>query len=304
MRQWRSLDPERPSSPEWERLAANTKKTWGSALDAIERKWGDAPLSVFNDPRMKAKVVEWRDSRSTTPRAADIGVTVLHALLKFGVLHGKVFVNVADGIPALYRPGARADIIWTEREVSDFCTLAVRTKRQAAADALRLAVNTGLRREDLVTLTLSQVSEFAILKEAKKRSRGRRHFARVVRLPELDAVLAELQTRKRHDGVHTVLVDDQGGPWTPDRLTKAIGAIRDELGIVHVDEETGEVKKKHLHDARGTFATKLIATGRYSDVEVAEIMGWSPHEVARIRHMYVDQSATIVALGRRIGQDV
>lgn len=40
IRKWRSCDPNRPSSPEWERLSANTKETWGSALDRIEEKWG------------------------------------------------------------------------------------------------------------------------------------------------------------------------------------------------------------------------------------------------------------------------
>lgn len=43
IRQWRSCDPKRLSSPEWERLAPNTKKTWGSALDTIEAKWAIRP---------------------------------------------------------------------------------------------------------------------------------------------------------------------------------------------------------------------------------------------------------------------
>src|SRR5438093_10067737 len=39
IRQWRSENPDRPSSPEWHALAANTKKTWGSQLNLIEAKW-------------------------------------------------------------------------------------------------------------------------------------------------------------------------------------------------------------------------------------------------------------------------
>lgn len=58
IRQWRSADPSRPSSPEWERLSPNTKKTWGSALDRIEEKWGDVPIAVFNDKRMIQKVID------------------------------------------------------------------------------------------------------------------------------------------------------------------------------------------------------------------------------------------------------
>lgn len=302
IRQWRSLDAERPSSPEWERLAPNTKKTWGSALDLIERKWGEVPLEVFNNPRMKPMVVKWRDSRSSTPRAADMGLTVLHALLKFGVLHGKVTLNVAADIPKLYRDGTRAEIIWTDEEVSAFCDHADRTGRSVVADALRLAVTTGFRREDLITVTWSHVSEVAILMKAKKRSRGQRFLAKAIRIPELNSVLVKLETRPRQPGVETLLVDEKGRSWTADRLTKAVGAIRDELGLVHVDPETGETKKKHLHDARGTYATKLIATRQLTNVQIAEAMGWSPQQVAKIKSMYVDPTVTIVALGERVNR--
>lgn len=304
IRAWRSHDPNRPSSPEWDRLAKNTKKTWSSALDRIEDKWGGVPLSIFNDPRMKAKVVQWRDSRAETPRAADIGVTVLKALLKFGMLRGKVLINVAADIPNLYRGGDRAEIIWTDDELARFALKAAEMNLRAASDGLRLATMTGLRREDLVTLTWSQVGDFAISKKALKRSAGRRRRAIIVRIPELNSLIDELVSRPRREGVNTVLVDEDGAAWSPDRLTKAVNRVRDQLSIVHVDEETGARRKKHLHDARGTFATKLMQVGDITDQEVADMMGWSPHEVSRIRSVYVDQTAVLVALGERISRSV
>lgn len=304
IRAWRSLHPDHPSSPEWDRLAPNTKKVWGSYLDRIEEKWGSVPLSVFNDPRMKAKVVAWRDSRAFNPRAADIGVTVLSALLKFGTLRGMVITNVAAGIPALYRGGDRAEIIWTQDELLRFREQAMASNMRAASDGLRLAALTGLRRDDLVTLTWLQVGEFAIGKKALKRSRGRRRYATIPRIPELDELLNELSTRPRALGVETVLVDDNGAAWTPDRLTKAVGKVRDLLGITHIDEDTGVARKKHLHDARGTFATKLMIGPNLTDQEIADIMGWSPEEVLRIRRVYVDQTAVVVALGERIKRAV
>ena len=33
-------------SPEWAKLSDGTRKTWGSALNAIEARWGATPLSV------------------------------------------------------------------------------------------------------------------------------------------------------------------------------------------------------------------------------------------------------------------
>lgn len=91
IREWRR-------SAEWERLAATTRKTWGSQLDVVEQKWGETPLAFWNDPRMVAKVVAWRDSRADTPRAADIGVTVLRTLLEFARLRGRLTMNAAQNI--------------------------------------------------------------------------------------------------------------------------------------------------------------------------------------------------------------
>ena len=153
-----------------------------------------------------------------------------------------------------------------------------------------------------VTLTWDHISQFAILKKAKKRSRGRRRFATVVRVPKLDAVLGELRLRKRRENVRTVLVDGTGAPWTPDRLTKAVGRIRDELNIAYVDRETGARRKKHLHDARGTYATQLMMATDLTDAEIASMMGWTPDETSRIRHVYVDQTKAIVALAERISR--
>jgi integrase len=285
-------------------LSENTKKTWGSALSRIEEKWGDLPIAVFNDPRMKAKVVAWRDSRRETPRAADIGITVLQALLRFGALRGKVHINVASGVPALYRGGDRAEIIWTEADLAAFTAKATELGMAAAADGLMLAAATGLRREDLVTLTEAQVAEFAIVKRARKSSRGRRRFATIPRIPELDELLDKLKSRPRGPGVLTVLVDNDGCSWTPDRLTKAIGKVRDALGIVHVDPESPIVRKKHLHDARGTYATRLMLQTDLSDIEIADIMAWSQNEIGRIRKVYVDQDAKVVAIGERIARGV
>ena len=205
IRKWRSQDPNRPSSPEWERLAANTKKTWSSALNAIEAKWGQVPLAVFNDTRMIEKVITWRNSRASTPRAADNGITVLKALLKFGVQHGRLSINVAAGIGALYVNGERAEIIWTDSDLKAF-SKAAGEKDRHVSDAVQLAAVTGLRREDLASLTWAGVRKFAIVKRAAKKSRGRRRFATMPRIPELDAVLDELRARARADGVDTVLV--------------------------------------------------------------------------------------------------
>lgn len=307
IRKWRSCDPNRPSSPEWERLSVNTKKTWGSALDRIEEKWGKVPLAIFDDQRMIEKVINWRDSRAATPRAADIGIDVLRALLKFGIQRGLLRINVAEKIGKLYVNGQRAEIIWTDEDLFAFAKAADEVDEHVN-DAVQLASVTGLRREDLARLTWAAVGEFAIVKKALKASRGRRRFATVPRIPELDAVLDRLRTRHREQGVDTVLVTTAGRPWNLDTLSKEVTRVARKAGIVHTepDEAGGApvVRRKHLHDVRGTFATRLMTTTDLSNEEIASIMGWSPEEIERIRRIYVDDTARNVALGRRIARGV
>lgn len=58
-------------------------------------------------------------------------------------------------------------------------------------------------------------------------------------------------------------------------------------------------QKKRLHHVRGTFCTKLILA-KLSDLEAADIMGWSSDQVTGIRRVYVDQASVIVAIGQRV----
>lgn len=286
-------------SPSWNNLAASTQKTWASYVKQISQRWGATPLSVWDDPRMKAKVVQWRDSRAETPRGADLGVMVLRELLKFGCLHGRVLLNVAEGIPTLYRNGQRAEIIWTDEDIERFAYEAKRMDKLHVLDGLRLCAVTGLRRGDLVTVSRSDVYDFAIVKRALKTSRGRRRTASMPRIPELDLLLQELDTRERAEGVNTLLVNSRGQPWSADGYGGSFNRVRDAAGIVFTNPDTGEEISKHLHDVRGTFATRLILSG-LTDAEVAEVMAWSVEKVSGIRRTYVDQSRAIVAIGERI----
>lgn len=300
IREWRSQNPDRPSSPEWEALADGTKKTWGHALDLIEEKWGEVPLSLWSDPRMTAKVVAWRDSRADTPRGADIGVGTLRALLEFGRLRGRVTFNAAANIPTLYRNGQRAAIIWTEEDMERFAETAKRLERPHVIDGMRLAALTGLRRADLVTLEWSHVGDTAIRKLALKSSRRKRQYVTVPIIADLRTLLDELRDRPRKDGVTTVLVNSHGARWSGDGFGGTFNRVRDEADIVHIDEDSKERKRKHLHDIRGTFCTKLLTEAALSDEEAAGIMGWSVAQVASIRRIYVDQSSLISSIAQRM----
>nr|WP_250893635.1 tyrosine-type recombinase/integrase [Croceibacterium selenioxidans] len=239
---------------------------------------------------MKSKVFDWRDSRKDTPRAADIGVTVLRALLKFGVQRGRLSTNVAADISSLYRNGQRAEIIWLPDDLRRFAEAA----NQAVNDAVRLACLTGLRCADLADLRWSEIGEKAIIRVASKVSRGKRRRATVTVTPQLSELLTELRSRKRKPDVDTVLVTSDGRRWSSDGLGKRVGEAATKAGIVHTDG-----RRKHLHDCRGTCATQLMLDGA-TDQDIARVLAWSPERVASIRMVYIDQARTVVALADRL----
>ncbi|MBB5708448.1 integrase [Sphingopyxis panaciterrulae] len=146
---------------------------------------------------MVRKVLAWRDSRAETPRAADMGVTVLRSLLEFGRLRALVTNNVASDIPKLYRNGTRAEIVWLEEDIEKFRVASEELRTPHVYDGLRLAALTGLRRADLVSLIWSEIHEHAIQKKAAKASRGKRRVATMPIIPELGELLVELRNRYR-----------------------------------------------------------------------------------------------------------
>lgn len=302
LRAWCPIDPARDATeaaPEWRSLSVNTRRVWRPHVDVIEDRWGKFPIGIFDDARMVEKVVKWRNERQDTPRTADIGVTVLQHFLEYARLHGQVRVNVAKGVPSLYRGADRAEIVWTDADIAAFTAAAEALKLGHVVDGLRLAAVTGLRREDLVTLTWAQVGEFAIVKRALKVSRRKRRRVVIPQTPQLEKLLAELRTRPRQDGVDTVLVNTRGRPWTVNGFGVTFSRIKATAKIVHVDDD-GVSRDKHLHDVRGTFCTMLLTEWGLTDQEAAEIMGWSPDRVSNIRRVYVDHMTVVVELGRRI----
>lgn len=95
-------------------------------------------------------------------------------------------------------------------------------------------------------------------------------------------------------------MNSYGAAWTGDGFGGSFNRIRDSANIVNIDAESGAKAKKHLHDVRGTFCTKLLTQTDLSERQIADIMGWSPERISGIRRIYVDQSTVVIALGERM----
>jgi integrase len=293
------------ASPEFTRLAASTRAEWARMLDRIgdtagDLAIGDMPLRALDDRRARKEVLAWRDQWAATPRKADYAIQVLSRVLAFGLDRGALSLNIAAGVSQLYESN-RSDQIWTAADIARF---------QAAAPSpevgfvVRLAAVTGLRRADLAGLLWSSVGDLAIVRRTGK-SRGKR-TAMVMILPETRALLEEIRAQQvaRHAelaavakrkgnpapaSAATVLTNTRGLPWTTDGLEHQVIAVKRAAGLAHL----------HLHDARGTFITRLRRAGLTAS-EVAGAVGWDEKRVERLLALYVDQDSIVLALAKRI----
>lgn len=280
------------ASPEWKKLAKSTKATWDIWLGRIETRFGKARLAVFDDRRIRGDILDWRDQWSDRPRSADMAMQVMSRLLSWAEDRGRLVKNHALGISQLYEAD-RSDIIWA---ADDFAKFNVSASVEVQ-EGVELAACTGLRRGDLVSVPWSAVGEHAIVWQTGK-SRGK---ARIVipLLPETRALLARIKARhaaemasrkpeKRKPLPATILANSFWQPWT------AMG-----FGSRFNDAKRDSGLQLHLHDVRGTFATRCMIAG-LTDQEIADIVGWNTDDVAAIRIKYVDQARVVVAIGKRI----
>lgn len=269
-------------SAAWKAMAATTRRQWAYTLADIETKWGKIPLSIFDDRRIRAKIIGWRDDAANTPRKADYRVQVLSALLGYGRMLGRLTHNHAEGIPQLYKGGQRAAIIWTAGEVETWQQAA-----QPVRDAVNLARLTGLRRGDLIALPIDAAGNHAIVWRTGKS--GKRSIVQIPMLPELAQLVADLRTRHRAPGVTSLLVNSHGHPWTPNGLGSSFTDARALLAL----------PDKHFHDFRGTWCTELCRAN-LTNREIARLMGWTEAQVDTIRTLYVDEAAVVIEMGRRL----
>lgn len=275
------------ASPEFGKFAASTKREWSRWLDQIASSSGDlalggAPLEAFDDRHIKSDILDWRDQWGATPRAADYAIQVLSRVLAYGVSRGELALNMAEGVSKLYE-GDRSMIIWTPEEIAEYERLA---SSPEVSFIVPLASMTALRREDLSKLAWSHVGDFAIIIETGK-GRGKR-TAVIPLLRETRALLARIKAHRPNTA--TILTNTFGKQWTPSGLSHAVHDIVAEMGA-----------DLHLHDARGTFATRLRHATRTAS-QIADVMGWSEERVERILKKYVNRNAIVLEIARAMNE--
>jgi len=265
-------------------LADSTKRQWGPWLDRIGGYFGDLRIAQFDRPeKIRPVIRQWRSQWAKTPRTADYGMQVLSRVISYAVDPlGKVAGNPCEGIAHLYK-GNRSEIIWID---SDLALIEVKCSAEIA-QAIDLAVHTGLRLGDLLRLSWPHVKDNAIVMTTGKS--GHRREVVIPLYDDLRAVLARIPKRAT-----TILTSGRHHrPWTKDGFGSSFNKAKIAAGMADAD--------LHFHDLRGTAATRFYNAG-LSERVIAEIMGWDEDHIARIIRRYVGRTAATQAAIHQLNQ--
>lgn len=255
------------ASPQFDAKAPATKADYRQRLDQIDERFGRVPIRLI--PKLRGEVIKWRDEMSDTPRAADRCVGMLATVLSWAEDREMIERNPLARIAKLHKAN-RADLIWEPHHWE-----AVKDAPGYVRRVLVLGSLTGLRIGDSLRLAWEDLQPGYIALKTRKTGGE----AIIPLHPELARFLTG-------PGQGAVLRDTRGKAWTLEGWKSAWGRTQPE-GF-----------DRHVHDLRGTFATRLMAAG-FTDTEIALVMGWRAERIAAIRMRYVDRGRVARALAER-----
>lgn len=256
-------------SPQYQRLAPRTKLDYDAALLRISERFGNHPLAVIEDPKIRVRFLQWRDERAqTSRRQADAMLGVLRIILEWGRDRGLLTHNHATRPKKVYKSD-RADKLWLPADIAALRDVAAPEIRLA----FELALGTGQRKGDVLSMPWSAYDGERIRLRQSKRKR-------LIDMPVTRSLKELLDAQRRT--AKTILTRADGQSWgmsnfnTHWRAT-VLKAGRDGL---------------HFHDLRGTACTVLAQAGA-TPSEIAAMLGWTVSTVAGMLDLYQAMTASL-----------
>jgi integrase len=271
-------------------LTPTTKHLYKLYLGRVGEKFGDWPLSALEKRGARTVIRQWRDDVLVRRRrTADATIGTFRRLVNFGIDEEYLTHNPVAGLGRLHTK-TRRDIIWSDSQISSFLAKAPRH----LARALLLAVWTGQRQGDLLSLTWDSYDGAYIKLQQRKVARGSSgRRVKVLVSAELREVLAEIWAEQRAQAKNKfsetpplsdyILTTGYGEPWRGGFKRSWRKAVAD-AGISGVT----------FHDLRGTFITLSHRAGA-SIREIAEASGHNEYDCERvIRENYLAPGGELV----------
>jgi len=132
-----------------EKLATSTQAEYKRMLTKAETEFGNMPVAVLDDPRVKRDFLDWREkiARASGQREADNRLSAISAMLSWATDRGKITTNHLKGFKRLYSVD-RSENIWLPEHIGAFMKVAPIEMQRA----LILALHSGQRQGDLLRL--------------------------------------------------------------------------------------------------------------------------------------------------------
>lgn len=258
------------ASPEFVNMREDTtQKEYRRKFRVIDRKWGTAPISAFNDKNFRVDALNWRDEIAIRARReADNLMSALARLGSWAFDRGEVERNVLDNIKRVYRSN-RVDKIWLPEHVQTFTAHAT----QEMYTALMLAMHTGQRQGDLLRLPWSSYDGARIILRQRK-------GGRLVSIRCTAALRTLLDGLKKQGPL--ILMTPTGRAWTKRYFNQHWFSVVERAGI----------RDLHFHDLRGTAITLLAEAGA-TVPEIAAVTGHSLKHVTHILETYLSRTRSL-----------
>jgi integrase len=272
-------------------LRDRTKKDYRAALDRIEAKFFNMPLTALEEKGSRSAIRQWRDkTMGDRPRTADLTMAVFNKLLNFAKDEEWISRNPLEALAKLSE-GTRREMIWTDDQIKAFTASAP----EHLTRALTLAKWTGQRQGDLLKLTWAAYDGTYIHLQQGKAGRGKTgKRVKILASAELKTMLDRVRQEQRDLAKHpdpkkrrpepvTILTTERGAPWQTGFKASWSKAVAD-----------AEVTGVTFHDLRGTFITLAHRAGA-TIKEIAEASGHDEKECERvIRQHYLASGSEAV----------
>jgi integrase len=185
-------------------LRATTQKQWRFWLRRIDADLGSLRVKSFEDASSIEVIELWQHQYSNSPRSMDYAKQVLSCLLSYAVKRRLIKVHHCSAVKSKYRVD-RSHITWSDEEVATLLS----GLPAHIGNAMALALLTGLRRGDLLSLQWSQVKQDHI--EVWTEKSGGTTLVEIPLYGELREFIMKSNRREGH-----VLLNSRGKPWTAD----------------------------------------------------------------------------------------
>ena len=239
------------ASPAFLTKAKTTQAGYARRIPAIETAFGDMPIKLLADPRVRGEILDWRDKiAARSPREADYHTAVLALMLAWAFNRRRVPCNPIQRPGRLYTPD-RTDAIWTDADIAAYLAAAPHQMRLP----FLLALWTGQRQADVLALAWTRY-DGQVIRLAQ--SKGKRR----VTIPVAADLREALDATRRASPV--VCLNSRGQPWTADGFKTSFAKAVAKAGIEGLT----------FHDLRGTAVTRLALAG-CTVPEIATITGHS-----------------------------